>query len=180
MSLVHPLSNESIYLQTLPNEHINVFSVDGILQYIWNSPPWYFCHYVWWRINDHEWWYYWVYFVRFFFIMTNICKICLYNIHLRIYVVSQGRTLLGAPVCVSICVCVLHFQSSQRNLYWGHPGARYWSAAQYTQLARCTQSTHTRLFSLASATNMHEGPDSCLFIYIQICVLKKFCWRQLT
>ena len=43
--------------------------------------------------------------------------------------------------CVSVCVCVLRFQNSQRNLYWGQPGARYWSAEQYKQLTRCTQIT---------------------------------------
>ena len=43
-------------------------------------------------------------------------------------------------VCVCICVSVLRFQNSQRNLYWGQPGASYWSAAQYKQLVRCTKS----------------------------------------
>ena len=46
---------------------------------------------------------------------------------------------MGTPVCMcvylSICLCVLRFPNSQQNLYWGQPGARYWTAVQYKQLA---------------------------------------------
>ena len=47
------------------------------------------------------------------------------------------------PCVPGVCpvVSVLRFLNSQRNLYWGQPGARYWSAAQYKQLTRCTQTT---------------------------------------
>ena len=72
-------------------------------------------------------------------------------------------TLECVFVYLTVFPCVLCFQNSQRNLYWGQPGARFWSAVQYKQLARCTQSTQSTQCCSAwpQPRTCIRVPDSC-------------------
>jgi hypothetical protein len=58
------------------------------------------------------------------------------------YNVYSRTDYISTPVYLWICLCVLRFQNSQRNPYWGQPGASYWSSEQYKTLTRCKQNTH--------------------------------------
>ena len=76
-------------------------------------------------------------------------------------------------VCVSICfLFVLCFQNSQRNLYWGKPGASYWSAVQYKQLVRCTTSVQCT----------GAGINSRITVPSKVCALRcpKCAWGSRT
>ena len=75
---------------------------------------------------------------------------------------------------ICVCVCVLRFQNSQRNLHQGQPGACYWSAALYKQPVRCATSVQcaeaglnscATVLSKVPALQCHKMwqtvPDSC-------------------
>ena len=77
------------------------------------------------------------------------------------FLVRDGLYTHSCLVLSGFCLSgVPRFQNSQRNLYWGQPGARYWSAVQYKQLARCTQSTQCRSAWPHPRICMRV-PDSC-------------------
>ena len=96
-------------------------------------------------------------------------KLAEYELQLPFQSVTNSKSSL--LVCVCICLSVLLFQNRQQNLCWGQPATRYWSAVQYKQLVRCTQSAQCcpawhmpQKWSLFSSRNLREGPRLQLFL----------------